>query len=146
VSGSSDHPSSIPQLAEEMAAASSEGGGNMQEVQERQVQVTSARPSLNERPVPPGEMLRFKRAFADTLAERECNSEILRVLDRAAADNGFIAELTYRGAQALEAYKLTLQAQAALLSGDVRWIEARLGKLNARMRTWLDCRLGQEIW
>lgn len=118
----------------------------MLEVQEKQAQVTSTRPSLHERPVPPGEMQRFKKAFADALAERECNSEIVRVLDRAAADNGFIAELTYRGSKALEGYKLTLQAKAALLSGDVRWIEARLGKLDARLRTWLDCRLGQEIW
>ena len=118
----------------------------MLEVQEKQAQVTSTRPSLHERPVPPGEMQRFKKAFADALAEHECNSEIVRVLDRAAADNGFIAELTYRGSKALEGYKLTLQAKAALLSGDVRWIEARLGRLDARLRTWLDCRLGQEIW
>jgi hypothetical protein len=118
----------------------------MLEVQEKQIQVTSTMPALYERPIPLGEMLRFKKAFADVLAERECNSEIVRVLDRAAADNGFIAELTYRGAQALEGYKLTLQAKAALLSGDVRWIEARLGRLDARLRTWLDCRLGQEIW
>lgn len=118
----------------------------MLEVQQRQVQGTSTGRSLHERPIPPGQMLRFKKAFADALAKRECNSEILRVLDRAAADNAFIAELTYRGAQALEGYKLTLQAQAALLSGDVQWIEARLGRLDARLRTWLDCRLGQEIW
>jgi hypothetical protein len=26
------------------------------------------------------------------------------------------------------------------------WIEARLGKLSARLRTWLDCRLEQEKW
>jgi len=118
----------------------------MLEVQEKQVRTPSTKPLLQERPVPPGEMLRFKKAFADALAARECNSEILRVLDRAAADNGFIADLTYRGSKALAGYKLTLQAKAALLSGDIRWIEARLGKLDARLRTWLDCRLGQEIW
>jgi len=73
-------------------------------------------------------------------------TEMLRVLDRAAEDDSFIAQLTYHGDQALQAYNLTWQEKAALLSGDIRWIEARLGKLDARLRTWLDCRLQQEIW
>jgi hypothetical protein len=72
--------------------------------------------------------------------------EILRVLVRAAEDNDFIARLTHRGDEALEPYGLNWREKAALLSGDIRWIEARLGKLNARLRTWLDCRLQQEIW
>lgn len=118
----------------------------MLSIQEKQVRTPTTRPQLQEPAAPAGEVLPFKQAFADALAERECNMEILSVLERAADDNGFIAELTYRGAKALEGYKLTLQAKAALLSGDIRWIEARLGKLNDRLRTWLDCRLGQEIW
>jgi hypothetical protein len=73
--------------------------------------------------------------------------EVSRVLERAAEDPGFIAQLTYRGDEALRSYDLTWQEKAALLSGDIGWIEARLGrKLNARLRTWLDCRLQQEIW
>ena len=72
--------------------------------------------------------------------------EILRVLERAAQDNDFVAQLTDQGQQALQRYTLTWQERAALLSGDVRWIEARLGKLSARLRTWLDCRLEQEKW
>mgnify|MGYP001586462691 CR=1 FL=1 len=72
--------------------------------------------------------------------------EISRVLERAAADNSFIAQLTYRGDEALQGYDLTWQEKAALLSGDIQWIEARLGKLDARLRTWLDCRLQQEKW
>ncbi len=73
-------------------------------------------------------------------------AEILSVLQRAADDNRFIAQLTHRGADALRRYALTIEAQAALLSGDIRWIEARVGKLSARLRTWPDCRLQQEIW
>lgn len=72
--------------------------------------------------------------------------EILRVLDRAASDNGFIAQLTYRGSDALQGYHLTNEAKAALVSGDIRWIEAHVGKLSARLSTWLWCRLQQEIW
>lgn len=72
--------------------------------------------------------------------------EILRVLVRAAEDDRFIARLTYQGGQALQGYNLTRREQAALLSGDIGWIEMRLGKLNTRLRMWLDCRLQQEIW
>ena len=72
--------------------------------------------------------------------------EILRVLVRAAEDDSFIARLTYQGDQALQGYNLTWSEQAALLSGDIGWIEMHLGKLNTRLRTWLDCRLQQEIW
>jgi len=72
--------------------------------------------------------------------------EILRVLERAAGDPSFIAHLTYRGSEALKDYDLTWREKAALVSGDIGWIEARLGKLDARLRTWLECRLQQEIW
>ena len=79
--------------------------------------------------------------------DRDVNKEeMLRVLVRAAEDNDFIARLTYQGDEALEPYGLNWREKAALLSGDVRWIEAHLGKLNARLRTWLDCRLQQEMW
>jgi hypothetical protein len=58
----------------------------------------------------------------------------------------FIAALTHGGSEALEGYHLTAEAKAALLSGDIRWIEANVGKLSKRRQTWLWCRLGQEIW
>ena len=72
--------------------------------------------------------------------------EILQVLNRAASDDNFIAQLTYQGSQALRGYNLTSEERAALLSGDIGWIEARVGKLSPRLRTWLECRLGQEMW
>ena len=73
-------------------------------------------------------------------------AEILRVLERAADDARFIAQLTHNGSRALQGYDLTEEAKAALLSGDIRWVEGHVGKLDARLRTWLDCRLQQEIW
>ncbi len=72
--------------------------------------------------------------------------EILRVLRRAATDDKFVAQLTDQGSTALREYNLSRKAKAALMSGDIRWVEARVGKLNARLRTWFDCRLQQEIW
>jgi hypothetical protein len=82
------------------------------------------------------------------IEDQEVNrDEILEVLARAAEDDGFIARLTDHGAEALESYDLTWQEQAALLGGDIAWIEAHLGeKLDPQLRTWLDCRLQQEIW
>ena len=71
---------------------------------------------------------------------------IVKVLDRAADDPGFIAQLTYQGSEALSGYNLTLEEEAALLSGDINWIEAHIGKLDERLSTWLRCRLQQEIW
>jgi hypothetical protein len=81
-----------------------------------------------------------------TRAEDSDRKEILRVLGRAASDNSFIAQLTYQGSEALRGYRLTNEARAALLSGDIRWIELRVGKLHERLQTWLRCRLQQEIW
>ncbi|MGD8595920.1 MAG: hypothetical protein PVJ26_02770 [Anaerolineae bacterium] len=118
----------------------------MLEIQQKRAPAHSKERFAGERPVPPWVMTQLKKVFAVDLREQESDGEILRVLDRAAQDNSFIAELTYRGSKALEGYKLTLKAKAALLSGDIRWIEARVGKLDAQLRTRLDCRLQQEIW
>ena len=118
----------------------------MLQMQERQVPAPGTDQWVWERPVGPGVMTQLKKAREVDLREQESDGEILKVLDKAAEDNSFIAELTHRGSKALEGYRLTLKAKAALLSGDIRWIEARVGRLDARLRTWLDCRLQQEIW
>lgn len=73
-------------------------------------------------------------------------AEILTVLVRAALDPEFIAELTYHPCEALGCYKLGRAARQALESGDVHWIELHVGQLDPIERTWLDCRLQQEIW
>ena len=73
-------------------------------------------------------------------------SEMLAVLERAADDPGFIAQLTQRGSAALADYDLSWREKAALLSGDIKWIERQLGALDTRLCTWLNCRLQQERW
>lgn len=79
--------------------------------------------------------------------ERRVNKEeILRVLKRAADDDRFIAQLTHRGSETLEDYDLSAEAKAALLSGDIGWVEKHVGELDAHLSTWLWCRLEQEIW
>ena len=70
----------------------------------------------------------------------------LEVLRRAADDNGFLAQLADDAARTLESYDLTSEEKAALSSGDVRWIENHVGKLDKALMTWLKCRLEQEKW
>lgn len=118
----------------------------MLEMKEKRAPAQGTGQFSRERPVPFRVLTQLKKVFVVDLQKQESDDEILRVLDRAADDNDFIAELTYRGSKALEGYNLTMEAKAALLSGDIRWIEAQLGKLDARLRTWPDCRLQQEIW
>ena len=71
---------------------------------------------------------------------------IVKVLERAADDLAFITQLTYQGSKALRGYNLTPEEKAALVSGDINWIEAHIGKLDERLSTWPRCRLQQEIW
>lgn len=81
------------------------------------------------------------------LDERLVNrSELLLVLDRAAGDPGFIAAVADRGSAGLRNYDLTLPEKAALISGDIRWIEDHVGRLTERQCTLLDCMLQREAW
>lgn len=78
--------------------------------------------------------------------DRITREEILRVLDRAARDVSFIAEIAEFGSLALRDYCLTTEDQAALVSGDVRRVEARVGTLTDRQSTLLNCMLQREAW
>jgi hypothetical protein len=71
---------------------------------------------------------------------------ILAVLARARDDSGFLARLAENPDQALKDYDLTSEEKAALASGDIRWIEFKLGTLDEPLRTWLTARLSQEKW
>ncbi len=71
---------------------------------------------------------------------------VLTILEKAATDDRFLSQLAYDYPDAVKDYDLTWQESAALSSGDVRWIEEHVSKLDNRLRTWLDCRLQQEKW
>ncbi|MFC1957622.1 formate dehydrogenase subunit alpha [Chloroflexota bacterium] len=71
---------------------------------------------------------------------------VLAVLDRAAKDNEFLAKLAENPTEALQHYDLTAEERAAIGSGDIRKIEAWVGKLDERLKTWLIARLAQEKW
>jgi hypothetical protein len=71
---------------------------------------------------------------------------ILTVLGKARDDTNFLARLAEDSDKALEDYDLTSEEKAALASGDIRWIESKLGTLDEPLRTWLTARLAQEKW
>jgi hypothetical protein len=71
---------------------------------------------------------------------------LISVLARARDDARFMAKLSENPSRALKAYSLTTEAKAALESGDVRWLESRVGTLDEPLRTWLSSRLAQEKW
>ena len=64
----------------------------------------------------------------------------------AVVDNGFASALLYKGSKALRNYDLTTWEKAAIVSGDVAWLEDHLGRLSPRHRQWLNQRLCAEIW
>ena len=74
------------------------------------------------------------------------SEEMLQVLERAAVDNEFVADLLYDGANALENYSLTGPEKLALLTGDIQWIESFIGPLTSTQKRWLEQRLSAEIW
>jgi len=90
------------------------------------------------------ELIRAKLAEPAVLDQG--SKALLAVLGRARDDSGFLATLAENPAETLKDYDLTPEEQAALTSGDIRWIESKLGTLDEPLRTWLTARLTQEKW
>jgi DNA-binding NtrC family response regulator len=106
-----------------------------------------------EKPFTPDQLLKAVASALDTTMSQPAEDqalihkeEILAVLERAATDAEFIAQLLYHGADALESYDLTGPEKLAVLTGDIEWIENHAGPLTPAQRKWLEQRLGAEIW
>jgi len=78
--------------------------------------------------------------------EKACDSReaILAIIERAAVDTSFMAEILDDPEQALQGYRLTSEEKTAITSGDIRRIEEWLGELKPTDRKWLWKRLRQE--
>jgi len=72
--------------------------------------------------------------------------EVIRVLDKAAADIHFWRALLEKGSDALSGYVLSNQAKAALVSGDLEWITRHVGSLTREQLQWIRSRLEMERW
>ncbi len=72
--------------------------------------------------------------------------EVIRVLDRTSQDTDFWRELMETGSDALEDYKLSLKAKAAIVSGDLEWIKQNAGELTEKQLAFIYKRLEREAW
>ena len=71
---------------------------------------------------------------------------VKEVLGLAAADPDFGRRLLYEGSRVLSGFPLTAEAKAAIVSGDIVWLEKECGELTRAERDWLERRLQAEIW
>jgi len=72
--------------------------------------------------------------------------EVIRLLERTTKDSEFWDELMERGSEALEGYRLSRQAKAAILSGDLEWIRKHVGELSDKQLSFINKRLEREAW
>ena len=72
--------------------------------------------------------------------------EVVEVLNRTADDSKFCLSLMENGSQALNTYTLSSEAKAAILSGDLGWINRNVGELTQKQLMFIYKRLESEAW
>jgi len=72
--------------------------------------------------------------------------EVIKVLNRTAEDETFWTELMENGSEALQEYHLSGEAKAAIISGDLKWINERVGELTQKQLMFIFKRLEREAW
>jgi len=72
--------------------------------------------------------------------------EVVRVLDRTSNDLRFWRELMEKGSEVLRDYHLSMEAKAAIVSGDLRWINENVGQLTQKQLMFIYKRLEREAW
>jgi len=71
---------------------------------------------------------------------------VREVLRRASTDPSFGQRLLAEGSRVLSGLALSPEARAAIVSGDIAWIEKHYGQLTPEERDWLQRRLQAETW
>ena len=106
-----------------------------------------------EKPFTPEQLLNAVRSALEAAAAQEPEEQaivhkdvLIKVLERAATDKEFFADLIEQAVDALDSYELTGAEKLALLTGDITWIEEQIGPLTREQRRWLDLRRSAEIW
>lgn len=72
--------------------------------------------------------------------------EVTRVLNRTSEDEEFWMELMETGSEALKEYHLSNEAKAAIISGDLKWINEHVGELTQKQLMFIFKRLEREVW
>jgi formate/nitrite transporter len=108
---------------------------------ERTVEAVSCRPWLRSLVTGPNRQPQITGYAPDAEAK-----DLRTILARARDDAHFLAKLADEPEKALKGYSLSPEAKAALVGGDIRWLESRIGTLDEPLRTWLASRQAQEKW
>jgi primase-polymerase (primpol)-like protein len=72
--------------------------------------------------------------------------EVIRVLNRTYEDPEFWRDLADLGSEALDEYRLSPEAKAAIASGDLKWINEEVGELTQKQLKFITKRLEREVW
>ena len=72
--------------------------------------------------------------------------EVIKVLDRTAMDWSFWKELSDEPSKVLDDYQLSGAAKAAIMSGDLNWINEHVGELTQKQLMFMYKRLEREVW
>jgi DNA-binding response OmpR family regulator len=72
--------------------------------------------------------------------------EVMRVLNRTSDDTEFWTKLMESGSKALEGYRLSDEAKAAITSGDLKWLNTHVGELTQKQLMFIYKRLEREAW
>jgi len=72
--------------------------------------------------------------------------EVSQVLNRTAEDTDFWKDLMENGSTALTEYPLSMEAKAAIVSGDLKWINENVGELTQKQLMFIYKRLEREAW
>lgn len=72
--------------------------------------------------------------------------EVIRALNRTSEDSRFWNALMEFGSAALEEFQLSNEAKAAIVSGDLRWINEHVGELTQKQLMFIYKRLEREAW
>ncbi len=89
----------------------------------------------------------IEKLLVETQRERLIQKEeVIRVLERASRSKDFWRELMETGSDALKEYRLSWNAKAAIVSGDLNWIKNNVGGLSEEQLEFLYKRLEREAW
>ena len=89
----------------------------------------------------------MEKLIVDTQEERLIQrQEVIRVLEKASQDSNFWQALMDRGSAVLQDYRLSNTAKAAILSGDLNWVQNNVGKLTEDQLLFIYKRLEREAW
>lgn len=72
--------------------------------------------------------------------------EVMNVLNRTAEDSRFWTQLLENGSLALAGYQISQEAKAAIISGDLKWLNANIGELTQKQLAFIYKRLEREAW